>query len=218
MSNLCLQLGVLRLQSKCVLFTSQSDRRPLHFSHPFVVVNFDALAQASDIRIKRRQVVFLCWMYDSKLVSLKHLITSSLNVHLQTDWAIENQGINFNSTPRLYDERTFSPPDFTANWLSHLALAIYMFVVNVDALAQPSDFRIETLSMLPLSSPFLLHISKYISLLDMWDTFLCKQYYSTCHSTDVGIRKKATPACVSVSNMNKAIMKWWCISPKEQRA
>ena len=28
----------------------------------FVVVNFDALAQASDIRIERRQVVFFCWM------------------------------------------------------------------------------------------------------------------------------------------------------------
>ena len=31
----------------------------------FVVVNFDALAQASDIRIERIQVVFLCWMQDS---------------------------------------------------------------------------------------------------------------------------------------------------------
>ena len=31
----------------------------------FVVVNFDALAQASDIRIERRQVVFLFWMQDS---------------------------------------------------------------------------------------------------------------------------------------------------------
>ena len=30
----------------------------------FVVVNFDALAQASDIQIQRRQVVFLCWMQD----------------------------------------------------------------------------------------------------------------------------------------------------------
>ena len=28
-------------------------------------VNFDALAQASDIQIERRQVVFLCWMQDS---------------------------------------------------------------------------------------------------------------------------------------------------------
>ena len=31
----------------------------------FVVVNFDTLAQAGDIRIERRQVVFLCWMQDS---------------------------------------------------------------------------------------------------------------------------------------------------------
>ena len=31
----------------------------------FVAVNFDALAQASDIRIERRQVVFLCWEQDS---------------------------------------------------------------------------------------------------------------------------------------------------------
>ena len=30
----------------------------------FVVVNFDALAQASDIQIERRQVVFLCRMQD----------------------------------------------------------------------------------------------------------------------------------------------------------
>ena len=30
----------------------------------FVVINFDALAQASDFRIERRQVVFLCWMQD----------------------------------------------------------------------------------------------------------------------------------------------------------
>ena len=34
-------------------------------TYMFVVVNFDALAQASDIRIERRQVVFLCWMQDS---------------------------------------------------------------------------------------------------------------------------------------------------------
>ena len=30
----------------------------------FVVVNFDALAQASDLQIEMRQVVFLCWMQD----------------------------------------------------------------------------------------------------------------------------------------------------------
>ena len=56
----------------------------------FVVVNFDALAQASDIRIERRQVVFLCWMQDSNQV-LRHLFASRLNAYRQTDWAIENQ-------------------------------------------------------------------------------------------------------------------------------
>ena len=39
--------------------------------HMFVVVNFDALAEASDFRIKRRQVVFLCWMQDSNPGSLE---------------------------------------------------------------------------------------------------------------------------------------------------
>ena len=34
-------------------------------TYMFVVVNFDALAQASDFRIARRQVVFLCWEQDS---------------------------------------------------------------------------------------------------------------------------------------------------------
>ena len=50
---------------------------------------------------------------------------------------------NLNSTARPYDQQAFSPLDLTANWLSHLALAIYMFVVvNFDALAQASDIRI----------------------------------------------------------------------------
>ena len=33
-------------------------------TYMFVVINFDALAQASDIQIERRQTVFLCWMQD----------------------------------------------------------------------------------------------------------------------------------------------------------
>ena len=36
-------------------------------TYMFVVVNFDVLAQASDIRIERRHIVFLCWMQDSNL-------------------------------------------------------------------------------------------------------------------------------------------------------
>ena len=49
---------------------------------------------------------------------------------------------NLNSTVRPYDQQAFSPPDLTASWLSHLALSIYMFVVNFD-LAQASDIQIE---------------------------------------------------------------------------
>ena len=75
---------------------------------------------------------------------LRYLFTSRLNACWQTDWAIEDQAKNFNSTARPYDQQAFSPLDLTANWLSHLALAIYMFVVvNFDALAQASDIRIE---------------------------------------------------------------------------
>ena len=107
----------------------------------FVVVNFDALAQASDIQIERRQVVFLCWMQD---LNPRHQIASRLNARWQTDWVMEDLAKNLNSTARPYDQRAFSPLDPTVSWLSHLALAIYIFVVvNFDALAQASDIQIE---------------------------------------------------------------------------
>ena len=62
---------------------------------------------------------------------------------LPTDWAIDDQAKNLNWTARPYDQRASSPLDPTAGWHSHLALAIYMFVVvNFDALSQASDFRI----------------------------------------------------------------------------
>ena len=57
----------------------------------FVVVNFDALAQASDFRIERRQLVFLCWEQDSNPGGLWNPIFSRLNACWQTDWAIEDQ-------------------------------------------------------------------------------------------------------------------------------
>ena len=74
---------------------------------------------------------------------LRHLFASRLNACWQTDWAIEDQAKNLNPTARPYDQQAFSPLDLTASWLSHLDLAIYMFVVvNFDALAQASDIRI----------------------------------------------------------------------------
>ena len=75
----------------------------------------------------------------------KHQIASRLNARWQTNWAIEDQVKNLNSTARPYDQQAFSPLDPTVNWLSHLALATYIFdVVNFDALAQARDIKIET--------------------------------------------------------------------------
>ena len=74
----------------------------------------------------------------------RHQIVSRLNARWQTHWAIEDQAKNWNSTARPYDLRAFSPLDPTVSWLSHLALAIYIFVVvNFDALTQASDIQIE---------------------------------------------------------------------------
>ena len=74
----------------------------------------------------------------------RHQIASRLNAHWQTDWAIEDQAKNLNSTAPPYEQRAFSPLDPTVSWLSHLTLAIYIVVVvNFDALAQTSDIQIE---------------------------------------------------------------------------
>ena len=74
----------------------------------------------------------------------RHQIASRLNARWQTNWAIEVQAKSLNSTARPYDQWAFSQLGPTVSWLSHLALAIYIFVVvNFDALAQASDIQIE---------------------------------------------------------------------------
>ena len=75
----------------------------------------------------------------------RHQIASRLNARWQTNWAIEDEAKNLNSTARPYDQRAFSPLDPTVIWLSQLAQVIYIFVVvNFDALAQTGDIQIET--------------------------------------------------------------------------
>ena len=54
------------------------------------VVNFDDLAQTSDFRIERRQVVFLYWCR-IRTQGLRHLIVSRLSARWQTNWAITDQ-------------------------------------------------------------------------------------------------------------------------------
>ena len=66
------------------------------------VVNFDALAQASNFQIERTQVVFLCWMQDLNQ-GLWNQISSRLNARWQTDWAIEDQTIKLElNSPSLW--------------------------------------------------------------------------------------------------------------------
>ena len=109
----------------------------------FVVVYFDALAQASDIEIEGDK---LCSSAECRIWTRgpRHQFASRLNARWQTDWAIEDQAKNLNWTARPYDQGAFSPIGPTVSWLSHLPLAIYMFVVvNFDALAQARDTEIE---------------------------------------------------------------------------
>ena len=110
----------------------------------FAVVIFDALAQASDFRIKRRQVVFLCWMQDSNPESLWNPIFSRLNACWQTDWAIEDQAKKLElDSPSLWSA------SIQPTWPHcHLAFALGSGETHIccclfDALVQASDFRIE---------------------------------------------------------------------------
>ena len=86
--DLCLNEGVSKQSWGWWIETSS---RPLWrhintYLHTYmlVVVNFDALAQASDIRIERRRVVFLCWMQDSKP-------RSQTPIRQQTECLLTNQ-------------------------------------------------------------------------------------------------------------------------------
>ena len=122
----------------------------------------DKLSSSAEWRIRTHQ-------------DLRHQIVSRLNARWQTDWAIEDQAKNLNSTARPYYNRAFSPLDCTAVWHSHLALAIYMFVVvNFDALAQPRDIRIEMRQVVFLcwmqdSNPSYIHTCLFMLISMLWN-------------------------------------------------
>ena len=106
--------------------------------------------------------ISMLWHRQAIFESIGDKLSSSAECRIRTQRVSENQSSadwmpadkqtelsriklkNLNSTARPYDQQAFSPPDPTAIWHSHLAVAIYIFVVvNFDALAQASDFRIE---------------------------------------------------------------------------
>ena len=91
----------------------------------------DKLSFSAECRIRTHQ-------------GLRHQIASRLNARWQTDWAIEDQPKTWTRqlVPIISEHSAHSTPQ--PFWHSHLALAIYMFVVvSFDALAQASDIRIE---------------------------------------------------------------------------
>ena len=66
--------------------------------------------------------------------SLKTHIRQQTECPLTNRWAVKDQAKNLNLTARPYDEWTFNSLDFTAVWLSHLALAMYMFFLLISML------------------------------------------------------------------------------------
>ena len=95
--------------------------------------DFNAVVQARDFQSKGNKLS----SSECRIRTLEVWDTKSradwMPIHKPTELSRIKQTLNSIASP--YDERAFSPLDFTAGWLSHLALAIYMFVVvNVDAL------------------------------------------------------------------------------------
>ena len=133
----------------------------------FVVVNFDTLAQASDFRIERRQVVFLCWKQHSNPEGLRHLFASRLNACWQTDWAIEDQAKTWTRQPvpmiSKHSAHLTPLPFGIRTWLwryTYLLLLISMpwhrqaiFESKGDKLSSSAESRIRTQRVSDTYSP-----------------------------------------------------------------
>ena len=80
------------------------------------IINFDALAQASDFRIERRQVVFLCWMQDSNPGSQKPNFWNKLQWNF--DWIL-NIFIKENAFQNVVCKMAsiLSGPQYVKSWL-----------------------------------------------------------------------------------------------------
>ena len=108
----------------------------------FVVVNFDAVGK----RYSNLKETSCLPLLNAGFEPIRVSDTKSPADWMPADKPTELSRIklrNLNSTARPYDQQAFSPPDPTAIWHSHLALAIYILVVvNFDALAQANDIRV----------------------------------------------------------------------------
>ena len=137
------------------------------------VVNVDALAQANDFRIKRRQVVFLCWMQDSNPEGLWNRISSRLNARWQTDWAIEDQALKL----ELYSLSLWSASIQPTQPHCHLALGdnllsepMLTHPIHWRMYATPGGDELKTW----LSETMVRHAIIFISILWVWVSAHCK--------------------------------------------
>ena len=105
------------------------------YMHTYIhVVNFDALAQASDFRIKRRQIVFLCWMpvpmiskHSAQLTPLPfdirtwlwrytYLLLISMLWHRQAIFESKGDNLSFSAECRIRTQRV-SESQSPADWM-----------------------------------------------------------------------------------------------------
>ena len=119
----------------------------------FVVVNFDGPAQASDIRIERDK---LSSSVECRIRTqgLRHQITRRLNVSWQTDWAIEDEAKNVNSTVSEHSADSTPLPVGFRTWLWWYTCLLWLismlwhrqaiFKSKGDKLSSSAECRIRT--------------------------------------------------------------------------
>ena len=113
----------------------------------FVVANFDALAEASDFRIERRQVVFLCWMQDSNLILEVRDAKSPVD-WMPTDKPTElsriKQNLEFDSPSTMMSEHsvhlTSLPVGFRTSGLWRIRVVANFYAFVFLCLMQGSNF------------------------------------------------------------------------------
>ena len=108
----------------------------------------DKLSSSAESRIRTHQ-------------GLRHQIASRLNAHWQTDWAIEDQAKNLNSTARPYDQRAFSPLDvcmYVCTYVRNVYIYLYINTIICFLIVIITIYRYTELKLfgkMPLNQSYL---------------------------------------------------------------
>ena len=126
----------------------------------------------------------------------RHQFASRLNDHWQTDWAIEDQAKNSNSTARPYDQRTFSPLGPTVSWLSHLALAIYMFWSSGTGHSTARPYEHRAFSPIGPTVSWLSHLALAIYM------FVVVNFDTLAQASDIQIKRRQVVLLCWMQDLN----------------